>query len=166
MLLHLLKQCEQDHDYVVIPCLKGLSNKLTGLFWMISQQQNELWSKFHDVVIYDSTAKTNRYKMTLNLFVEINNNFKIRVLAQTLIKYETQADYNWILCYILEATHIFPAVLFTDEDLAMNAAIQVVYPQICYLLCIYHITENIKKKARSKLYGEMVYNFIKDFYHM
>uniref|UniRef100_U9TYU5 Uncharacterized protein n=1 Tax=Rhizophagus irregularis (strain DAOM 181602 / DAOM 197198 / MUCL 43194) TaxID=747089 RepID=U9TYU5_RHIID len=108
MLLHLLKQCEQDHDYVVIPCLKGLSNKLTGLFWMISQQQNELWSKFHDVVIYDSTAKTNR------------------VLAQTLIKYETQADYNWILCYILEATHIFPAVLFTDEDLAMNAAIQVV----------------------------------------
>jgi hypothetical protein len=84
----------------------------------------------------------------LNLFVEIDNNFKIRVLTQALIKYETQADYNWILCYILEATHIFP-VLFTDEDPAMNSAIQVVYPQICYLLCIYHITENIKKKLDS-----------------
>lgn len=64
MLLHLLKQYEQDHDYVVIPRLEGLSNELTGLFWMISQQQNKLWSKFHDVVIHDSTAKTNRYEMT------------------------------------------------------------------------------------------------------
>ncbi|CAB5204670.1 unnamed protein product [Rhizophagus irregularis] len=68
--------------------------------------------------------------------------------------------------FLTKATHIFPAVLFTDGDPAMNAAIQVMYPQTCHLLCIYHITENIKKKARSKLYGEMVHNFIKDFYHM
>ena len=28
---------------------------------MTSQQYNELWSKFHDVIIHDTQTKTNRY---------------------------------------------------------------------------------------------------------
>ena len=48
----------------------------------------------------------------------------------------------------------------------MIAAVQVIYPTTRHLLCIYHIGENVKKKARSKLQGEMVKNFVKDFYHM
>jgi len=48
----------------------------------------------------------------------------------------------------------------------MVAAIQVVYPETRHLLCIYHIIENVKKKAKSKLHGEMVKSFVEDFYHM
>ncbi|GET51062.1 protein FAR1-RELATED SEQUENCE 5-like [Rhizophagus irregularis DAOM 181602=DAOM 197198] len=84
---------KEDPNYVVIPRLEGPSNELTSLFWVTSKQRNELWPKFHDVVIHDNTAKTNRYEMALNLFVGIDNNFKTRVLAQALMKYETQADY-------------------------------------------------------------------------
>jgi len=36
MLLYLLNQQEDDPDYVVIPQLEELANKLTGLFWMTS----------------------------------------------------------------------------------------------------------------------------------
>ncbi|CAB5376007.1 unnamed protein product [Rhizophagus irregularis] len=38
MLLSLLKQREDDPDYVVIPRLEGPANELTGLFWMTSYQ--------------------------------------------------------------------------------------------------------------------------------
>ncbi|CAI2198620.1 6432_t:CDS:1, partial [Funneliformis geosporum] len=69
----------------------GPSNKLIGLFWMTSEQ----WPKFHDVIIYDNTLKTNRYEMALSLFVAIDNNYKTRIVVQALTKYETQADYNW-----------------------------------------------------------------------
>ncbi|CAB4425288.1 unnamed protein product [Rhizophagus irregularis] len=48
----------------------------------------------------------------------------------------------------------------------MLAAVQVVYPQTRHLLCIYHIAENIKKKAKALLRNDMVQNFIEDFYHM
>ncbi len=48
----------------------------------------------------------------------------------------------------------------------MVVAIQVVYPETRHLLCIYHIVENVKKKAKSKLHNEMVKSFVKDFYHM
>ena len=84
-----MKLCDQDSNYIVIPHLEGSSNELTELFWMISQQCNELWPKFRNVVIHDNTAKTNRYEMVLSLFVDIDNNYKTRVLAQALTKYET-----------------------------------------------------------------------------
>ncbi|CAB5385471.1 unnamed protein product [Rhizophagus irregularis] len=72
-----------NHDYVVIPRLEGLSNELTGFFWMTSQQRNELWSKFHDVVIHDSTAKTNSYSQ---------DQFESRYNSM-LIKYEAYRSY-------------------------------------------------------------------------
>lgn len=167
MFSYLMKLREEDPNYIVIPRLEGPNNELTGLFWMTGQQRNELWPKYHDVVIQDNTAKTNRYEMALCLFVGIDNNFKTRVLAQALTKYETQADYSWILRCTLEATdNLSPLILFTDSDPGMIAAIQVVYPGTRHLLCIYHIIENVKKKAKSKLHGEMIKSFIEDFYHM
>ncbi|CAB4429007.1 unnamed protein product [Rhizophagus irregularis] len=143
MFLYLLKQHEEDPNYVVIPRLEGPSNELTGLFL------------------------GNKYEMALSLFVGIDNNFKTRVLAQALTKYETQADYIWILqCTLKVTNNLSPRVLYTDGDPAMLAAVQVVYPQTRHLLCIYHIAENIKKKAKALLRNDMVQNFIEDFYHM
>jgi len=132
---------------------------------MTSQQCNDLWPKFHDVIVYDTTSKTNRYEMALSLFVAIDNNYKTRIVAQALTKYENQIDFHWILQYILQVTdNLQPKVLFTDSDLAIIAAVQVVYPQTCHLLCIYHLLENIKKKARFKLRSEAASSFVTDFY--
>ncbi len=113
------------------------------------QQRNELWPKFHDVVIHDNTVKTNRYEIALSLFVGIDNNFKTRVLAQALTKYEIQADYNWILQCILKATNnLSPVILYTDSDPAMLAAVQVIYPQTHHLLCILSHYRECKKKGQ------------------
>ena len=40
------------------------------------------------------------------------------------------------------------------------------YSETHHLLCIYHISENVKKKAKSKLHGKIVKSFVEDFYHM
>ncbi|CAB5197938.1 unnamed protein product [Rhizophagus irregularis] len=50
MLLYLLKQQEDNPSCAVIPRLEGPANELTRLFWMTSQQCNDLWPKFHDVI--------------------------------------------------------------------------------------------------------------------
>ncbi|CAG8655425.1 35884_t:CDS:2, partial [Gigaspora margarita] len=91
MLLYLMNQKDQDHDYVVIPRIKGKFNKLTGIFWITSKQY---------------------------------------------------------------------------RDPAMSAAVHIVYLDTQHLLCIYHLGENIKKKAKLKLHSNMVTNFISDFYYM
>ena len=75
--------------------------------------------------------------MALSLFVCIDNNFKTRIVAQALIKYETQAAYKWIFRCTLEAIgEVQPKVIFTDSDPAVIAAIQVVYPQAYYAFII------------------------------
>ncbi|CAG8854307.1 35963_t:CDS:2, partial [Gigaspora margarita] len=51
------------------------------------------------------------------------------------------------------------------SDPAIIAAIQTIYSQTHHLLCIYFIAENIKK-AKSKLHGDMVKNFVNDFYRI
>jgi len=105
--------------------------------------------------------------MALSLFVAIDNNYKTRIVAQALTKYENQDDFNWIFRCTLQATNnLLPKVLFTDSDPAIIAAVQVVYPQTRHLLCIYHLLENVKKKAKSKLRGESASSFVTDFYTM
>ena len=94
MLLHLLNLCDDDPGYFVLLWLEGPSNELIGLFWMTSEQCNDLWSKFYDIIIHDNISKTNQYEITFSLFVAVDNNYKTRIVAQALIKYKTQADYD------------------------------------------------------------------------
>ena len=61
---------------------------------MMSQQYNDLWPKFYDIIVYDTISKTNRYEIALSLFVAIDNNYKTRIVAQALTKYENQDDFN------------------------------------------------------------------------
>jgi hypothetical protein len=55
-------------------------NRLTRLFWM-SPAQISLWIEYHDVILNDNTAKTNRYQMPLSLFLIVDNNTKSRLVA-------------------------------------------------------------------------------------
>src|ERR1044071_7872552 len=103
--------------------------------------------------------------MALSLFVAVDNNYKTRIVIQALIKYETQADYDWILNCTLQASNNHSSkVLFTNEDPAMITAVQSIYTQTRHLLCIYHLLENIKKKVKSQLQGDNIKNFMLDFY--
>ena len=68
--------------------------------------------------------------MALSLFITVDNNYKTKIVAQALIKYKTQADYNWILnCTLQASNNHSPKVLFTDKDPAIIAAVQSVYLQ-------------------------------------
>jgi hypothetical protein len=49
-------------------------------------------------------AKTNIYSMPLSIFVDVNNNRHIRLLAQAVISDEIFEIYQWILQYVLQVT--------------------------------------------------------------
>src|SRR6185437_83438 len=58
--LELMKQKQENPAFHVDVRFEGQDNHLTGLCWMRPSQQG-LWARFHDVVLFDTTAKTNRY---------------------------------------------------------------------------------------------------------
>ncbi|CAB4408509.1 unnamed protein product [Rhizophagus irregularis] len=55
-------------------------NRLTWLYWM-SPTQIALWLEYHDVILNDNTAKTNRYNMPLSLFLAVDNNTRSHLVA-------------------------------------------------------------------------------------
>ena len=120
-------------------------NRLTRLFWM-SPSQIALWLEYHDVVLNDNTAKTNRYNMPLSLFLIVNNNTKSRLVAQSLVSDETVETYKWILECTKKATMTEPMVFITDADPAMDAAVVQIYDTAYPIYCIFHISENLPKK--------------------
>ncbi|CAB4415851.1 unnamed protein product [Rhizophagus irregularis] len=58
MLQMLLNWKDLDLLWIVKPCLELFSRKSNNLLWMSPSQRN-LYERFHDIVILDTTSNTN-----------------------------------------------------------------------------------------------------------
>jgi len=150
MLQKLLEWKDSEPLWIVKPWLELVSRKLNSLFW-ISPIQRELYSKYSDVIILDTTYNTNRFQMMLCIIAVIDNNYKSRIVASAIIEDETLDIYRWIFDTILTETGVYPKVIFTDSDPSMIQSIKEIYPNTQHLLCIFHIDLNLRKKLKGKL---------------
>jgi hypothetical protein len=141
------------------------NNHLSRLFWMDPQEIN-LWLRFHDVILCDSTYGANIYKLRLCLLVAIDNNNMSRIVAQAVLSDETADAYKWLFQCLLHATdNVPPVTLFTDSDPAVINACHEIFPTTNLVNCIFHINMNITKKLKGKL-GNSFNNFFNDFLKM
>src|SRR5947207_15294336 len=91
----------------------------------MSPSQLELWYQYSDIVIQDVTCKTNRYDMALSLFIILDQNRNIRLVAQALLIDETKESHEWTFEQINFATNnVYPRVMIKDADPAVHAAIR------------------------------------------
>jgi MULE transposase domain len=162
LLTKLLEFQAKDPAWFVRPLLDDTSNRLIGIFWM-SPEQRERWYKFHDIIIHDNTARTNKYNYPLSLFILIDNCNKSRLAAQAFMQDERQESYEWVLRCCLEACEIPPLTFVTDADPAMIAATSVVFPEANHMQCLFHIYQNLPKNLRSCLGSSLYQEFLKDF---
>lgn len=126
--------------------------RLQRLFWMNPIQKN-LYHRYHDVVLNDSTFSTNRFKMPLNVFVVVDTDGKTRLVGCALVTTETTGDYIWILRQLMEATNEQkPGVVMIDAEAAMEAACRTVLPDTRIVRCIWHLTaQNLPRNLSSRL---------------
>jgi len=129
----------------------------------MSPKQRELYDKFNDVVIVDTTYNTNRFQMLLCIVAVIDNNYRTRIVASAIIENETLDTYSWIFENIYTETGISPDVAFTDSDPALIRAIMDTFPNVQHLSCIFHIDLNLRKKLKGKL-GSQFEEFRQKFY--
>jgi hypothetical protein len=159
----LLNWKESDPLWIVRHRLDSVSRKLNSLLWM-SPSQRSLYEDFHDVIFMDTTSNTNRFQMMLCVIAVIDNHFKTRIIACSLIEDETMESFQWIYDTLLEETGIVPITVFTDNDPAMIGALKTTYPITKHMICIFHIDLNLKKKLKGKL-GSRFETFRSEFYH-
>ncbi|CAG8655849.1 245_t:CDS:2, partial [Diversispora eburnea] len=120
--LNLIKQQQENPSFYVDAQFEGQENRLVWLCWMRPSQQ-ELWTRFHDIVLLDTTTKTNRHSMILCVVIIVDNHDRSRLAATAILSDETKDSFAWLFQSLLDATGgLMPRLLYTDTDPAMIAS--------------------------------------------
>lgn len=117
-------------------------NRMTNFFWRdgISKLDYEC---FGDVVVFDTTYRTNKYNMICAPFVGVNHHWKNVLFGCAFLCDETAASFVWLFDAFLQSMdYKAPKTIFTDQDHAMAKAIAQVLPNTKHRLCQWHISKN------------------------
>ncbi|GKB24894.1 protein FAR1-related sequence 5 [Tanacetum coccineum] len=127
--------------------------ELTTIFWA-DEVSKYNYREFSDVVSFDATFKTNKYKMVFVPFTAIDNHRKCITVAAGLLKNETTKSYIWLLKAFMKAFGKAPSIVVTDQDAAMRNAIEAEFDGSKHRLCMWHITQKLPAKICAKIYDE------------
>ena len=120
--------------------------------------------RYRDIVIHDNTYKCNKFGMHLGIFTSINSHGRTTLLAQCLVSGETTEDYLWAYKQFFDAAERLPAVMMTDRDPGVEAAMQM-FPSCKHFWCLWHLGQSVKKKVGPAL-GDRQKEFMQRFYSL
>ncbi|XP_022003931.1 protein FAR1-RELATED SEQUENCE 5-like [Helianthus annuus] len=126
------------------------NKRLTGLFWADGLCKRN-YAEFGDVISFDATFKTNKYKMLFVPFTGINNHCRNVTLGVRLLASESTESYKWLLQSFLDSFGKQPKVVVTDQDPAMKQAIEAVFDKSRHRLCMWHIMKKVADKVGHEL---------------
>ncbi|KAL4393674.1 protein FAR1-RELATED SEQUENCE 5-like [Arachis hypogaea] len=140
---------------------KTAEDKLGSLFWADGQMMAD-YRLFGDVLAFDATYRSNKYKKPLVVFSGSNHHRQTAIFGFALLEDEEVCTYQWVLLNILDVMdNKMPAVVVTDEDKAMQAAIMDVLPSARHRLCGWHLEKNcvlrVKEPEFRKVFKKAVY---------
>ncbi|XP_047965985.1 protein FAR1-RELATED SEQUENCE 5-like [Salvia hispanica] len=117
-------------------------NRMTNFFWCDGASRID-YDCFGDVVVFDTTYRTNKYNMVCAPFVGVNNHWKNVLFGCAFMLDETITSFIWVFETFMEAMGgKAPKTIFTDQDSAMANAIGKVFPNSVHRLCVWHISKN------------------------
>lgn len=140
----------EKHHYLYDTFVDEETNTVEAVFF-VHPTSYTLWRAFPQVLMIDSTYKTNQYRMPFIQMVGVTSTLKSFCVAHAFVMSEIKDVYRWVLKKLddkLDGDELKPRVIVTDRDLALVGACKTVFPHATKLLCRWHIFENIKKHCR------------------
>ncbi|KAI3700679.1 hypothetical protein L2E82_45316 [Cichorium intybus] len=123
----------------------GNDGKLTGLFWADEEAKRNYFA-FGDVVGFDATYRTNKYRMIFVPFTGIDNHKRCVTFGAGLLSSESIESYKWLLHAFKSSFGKEPNVFVTDEDPAILQALPSVFTNTRHRLCMWHISQKFTDK--------------------
>ncbi|KAL4375239.1 hypothetical protein AHAS_Ahas05G0261900 [Arachis hypogaea] len=144
-------------------------NRLGSLFWADCEMMSD-YQLFGDVLAFDSTYRSNKYRKPLVVFSGSNHHKQISIFGFALLEDEEVRTYMWVLLNLLDVMgQKKSCVVVTDGDKAMRMTIVEVLPMVTHRLCGWHLEKNCVKRVKDtefrKVFKKSLYaNFeISDF---
>jgi zinc finger SWIM domain-containing protein 3 len=136
--------------------------KLENIIWM-SEWQMKMYFIYGDVVIFDTTFKTNDFLLPLGFFVGVDSHGKSIIFGTVLLASEMTANFSWCFKKFLEyVKYKQMKTIFTDEDPGMDCAIREIFPSSVHRLCWWHLQKHVSQRlhaifpSNNKMYDVMM----------
>ncbi|XP_031106255.1 protein FAR1-RELATED SEQUENCE 5-like [Ipomoea triloba] len=129
------------YDYAI-----DAEEQLCRLFWT-DRVARESYACFGDVMSFDATYNTNKYKLVFVPFTGIDNHKRCVVFGAGLLANEDEASYVWLLENFKRAMGQEPICTVTDQDPAMRKAVPQVLKHTQHRFCMWHIMSKVTEKA-------------------
>ncbi|CAA2969224.1 FAR1-RELATED SEQUENCE 5-like [Olea europaea subsp. europaea] len=121
-------------------------SRLKNVFWA-DNRCRQAYKEFGDVVTFDTTYLTNKYDMPFAPFVGVNHHGQSTLLGCGLVSNEDTDTFVWLFKTWLQCMHgLAPHGIITDQDRAMQNAIQIVFPNTRHRWCLWHILKKLPEK--------------------
>ncbi|XP_050365545.1 protein FAR1-RELATED SEQUENCE 5-like [Argentina anserina] len=155
-----MKGAEEEHFFSRF--CRDEERRLARLFWRDHVSLVD-YRNFGDVLVLDSTYKTNVYGMPLLVFVGANNHRASVVFGCALLADEREESFCWAIQTFLQSMEgvDMPKSVVTDGDERLINAVEIHIPEARHRLCSWHIgrnvTQNVKNADVQKLLGKMIF---------
>ncbi|XP_074277353.1 protein FAR1-RELATED SEQUENCE 5-like [Silene latifolia] len=99
--------------------------RLSNIFWWDSMIRED-YLLYRDVIIFDTTYRTNRYNLICGAFIDINNHWSNAMFRCALLSNENQESFEWLFKVFNESMgdEIRPVSIFNEQDQAIANAIK------------------------------------------
>ncbi|KAJ1688498.1 hypothetical protein LUZ63_019888 [Rhynchospora breviuscula] len=145
-LVYFQKKQEDDPEFFYAVDVDE-SGRLKNLFW-VDGRARRAFQEFGDVVTFDTTYQTNKYKMPLAPFIGVNHHRMNIFFGIAMLRSEDTSGFVWLFENWVEAMYgKKPKAIITDQDPAMRIAIKEVFPNAVHRCCQWHVM----RKAREHL---------------
>ncbi|KAI5352456.1 hypothetical protein L3X38_005347 [Prunus dulcis] len=156
-LINLFKRKQAEDPMFFYTVQVDQENRMTNFFWRDGRSRID-YDCFGDVVVFDTTYRTNRYNMICAPFVGVNHHWKNVLFGCAFLLDEKTDSFIWLFETFLESMGgRKPKTIFTDQCQAMANGIEKVFPGVCHRLCSWHISQNAARNLGS-YYGNPEFN--------
>ncbi|XP_073152029.1 protein FAR1-RELATED SEQUENCE 5-like [Henckelia pumila] len=98
---------------------------------------------FGDVMVFDTTYRTNKYNLICAPFVGINHHWKNVMFGCAFLSDEKVESFQWLFEVFKKSMGgKCPVSFFTYQDQAISNAIEKVFPETRHRLCLWHLHQN------------------------
>ncbi|XP_048492309.1 protein FAR1-RELATED SEQUENCE 5-like [Beta vulgaris subsp. vulgaris] len=137
-----LSQRAADEDDFFYRAKLDSMGRLCNVFWRDSTMKDD-YELYGDVIVFDTTYRTNRYNLICGAFVGINNHWKNVMFGCCFLSDETIDTFVWLFEVFKKCmVGVCPMSIFTDQDQAMSNALSQVFPNTRTRLCQWHLYQD------------------------
>uniref|UniRef100_A0A7N0VE28 SWIM-type domain-containing protein n=1 Tax=Kalanchoe fedtschenkoi TaxID=63787 RepID=A0A7N0VE28_KALFE len=139
---------------------------LRNVFWA-DERSRTSYLKFGDVMVFDVTYRTNKFKMPFSPFVGVNHHRQSVLFGGALLDDETEETFVWLFEQFLKCMNFKPPqAIITDQDKAIRNAVKRVFPDARHRFCAWHIKKHVLEhiqpfRTRYKDFADTFYIWIK-----